>query len=214
MLQFNSKSGEPASDYDTVTAEENEDSLLLEPLTSLFECNAINMEGVLLQEFAVKKFSDYESCFNQDLYDKITEITISQSLSNVWILHRVNRITASNFYDVIHWKYGKSKTLLNKLMNYVAVPPNLASLVYGKEMKAVAKKSYTDLVKKYHDNLMVYVTILHINAKYPYLGASADSIIVCDCHGKGLLEIKCPHIYRNGLKGWQDDKDFPLDESG
>ena len=46
------------------------------------------------------------------------------------------------------------------------------------------------------------------------MGASADSIIVCDCHGKDLLEIKCPHIYRNGLKGWQDDKDFPLDESG
>ena len=61
-----SKRDKPASlsDYDTVTAEENEDNLLPEPLTSLFDCNAINMEGMLLQEFAVKKFSDYESCFN------------------------------------------------------------------------------------------------------------------------------------------------------
>ena len=130
----------PASGYDIVTAEENEDSLLPEPLTSLFDYNAINMEGVLLQEFAVKKFSDYESCFSQDLYDRLTAITISQSLSNVWRLHRVGRITASNFYDVIHCKSGKSKTLLNKLMNYVAVPPNLPSLVYGREMEAVAKK--------------------------------------------------------------------------
>ena len=39
----------PTSDYDRVTAEENEDSLLPEPLTSLFDYNAINMEGVLLQ---------------------------------------------------------------------------------------------------------------------------------------------------------------------
>ena len=27
-------------------------------------------------------------------------------------------------------------------------------------------------------------------------------------------EIKCPHKYRNGLEGWQDDKNFPLDKSG
>ena len=45
-------------------------------------------------------------------------------------------------------------------------------------------------------------------------GASPDGIIVCDCHGKGLLEIKCPHKYRNGLRSWQDDKDFPFNESG
>ena len=59
-----SERDKPASDYDIVTAEENEDSLLPEPLTSLFDYNAINMEGVLLQEFTVKEFSDYESCFS------------------------------------------------------------------------------------------------------------------------------------------------------
>ena len=46
---------------------------------SLVDCNAINVVGELLQEFLVSKFSDYESCFNQDLYDTITEITILQS---------------------------------------------------------------------------------------------------------------------------------------
>ena len=60
-------------------------------------------------------------------------------------------------------------------MNYVAVPPNLPSFAYGREMEAVAKNSYTDLVKKYHENLMLYSTDLHINAKYPHLGASPDS---------------------------------------
>ena len=60
---------------------------------------------------------------------------------------------------------------------------------------------------------MVYSTGLHINVKYPHLGASPDGIIVCDCHGKGFLEFNCPHKYRNGLEGWQD-KSFPLDESG
>ena len=83
----------------------------------------------------------------------------------MWRLHRIGRITASNFYDVIHCRSGKSKALLKKLMNYVAVPPNLPSLVYRRGMEAVAKKNYTDLVKKYHENLMVNSTGLHINAK-------------------------------------------------
>ena len=64
-------------------------------------------------------------------------------------------------------------------------------------MEAVAKKkSYTNLVKKYHENLMLYSTCFYIIAKYPHLGASPDGITVSDCHGKGLLEIKYPHKYR------------------
>ena len=83
----------------------------------------------------------------------------------MWRLHRIGRITPSNFYDVIPCKSGKSKTLLNKLINYVAAPPNLPSLIYGREMEAAAKKSYTDLAKKYHESLMVYATGLHINTE-------------------------------------------------
>ena len=56
-------------------------------------------------------------------------------------------------------------------MNYVAVPPNFPSLVYGREMEAVAKKSYTNVVKKYHENLMVYSTGFHINVKLTSFGS-------------------------------------------
>ena len=75
-LRSSKKDDKPASDYETVTAEENEDSLLPELLKSLFDCNAINMEEVLLQEFAVKKFSDYKSCFRRIC------MTESQKLQN------------------------------------------------------------------------------------------------------------------------------------
>ena len=63
-----------------------------------------------------------------------------QSLPNMLELVRVGGNTASNFY-VIHGTSGKKKNLLNKLMNYVAIPPNLPSLVYGREIKAVPKTS-------------------------------------------------------------------------
>ena len=53
-----------------------------------------------------------------------------------------------------------------------------------------------------------------MNEKYPELGESPDAIIKCDCcSGEGLLEIKCPFKYRNGLENWENDKKFPIDPS-
>ena len=57
---------------------------------------------------------------------------------------------------------------------------------------------------------MVCSTGFYSNAKYPHLGASTGGMIICDCRGKGLLEIKSPHKYRNGLKVWKDVKIFHL----
>lgn len=76
----------------------------------------------------------------QNLYDRITEMTAWQSLSNVRRL-RIGRITTSNFYDVVPCKFGKSKTLLNKLMNYVD-----EVFFMEEKWKQEPKKSYTTLV--------------------------------------------------------------------
>ena len=34
------------------------------------------------------------------------------------------------------------------------------------------------------------------------------------CHGKALLEIKCPDKIRNGLSGWDSDPVFPVSSDG
>ena len=77
-----SKRDKPASDYDTVTAQENEDGLLPEPFTSLFDYNAINMEKVLLQEFAIKN-SQIMNAVSTKIY-----LTESQNLQN----HRASQM--------------------------------------------------------------------------------------------------------------------------
>ena len=99
----------PASDYDTVTAEEKKDSLFSEPLTRLLDCKFIwhlYSRGANGRICCQKKFSNHESCFNQYLYERITEITISKSLPNMLELVRVGGNTAPNFY-VIHGTSGK-----------------------------------------------------------------------------------------------------------
>ena len=42
----------------------------------------------------------------------------------------------------------------------------------------------------------------------PYLGASPDGIINCNCCGKGVLEVKCPFCIKEGLPGDPDETDF------
>ena len=140
---------------------------------------------------------------------------ILQSLNYNWKLHRGGRITASNFHEVHHKKVDDERnqitsSLLNKLMLYTTTP-NISAITYGQENEKRAWSQYKTLSLQEHQNFVIQNTGLHINAEFPYLGASPDGLIQCDCHGRGLLEIKCPHNYRYELKNWQQDKTFRID---
>ena len=64
-----------------------------------------------------------------------------------------------------------------------------------------------------HSNLVVCETGLHVRAICPFLGASPDRIASCSCHAEKILETKCPFKYRNSICGWEQDRDFPVDEN-
>ena len=38
---------------------------------------------------------------------------------------------------------------------------------------------------------------LHVNPKWPHLGASPDGLVECACCGQGTCEIKCPFCSRD-----------------
>lgn len=50
---------------------------------------------------------------------------------------------------------------------------------------------------KSHANFTVQSSGLVINPSYPYIGASPDGVVDCQCCGQGQLEIKCPFKYRD-----------------
>ena len=41
-----------------------------------------------------------------------------------------------------------------------------------------------------HENFQIFDSGLWINKDFPYLGASPDGIVSCDCCGIGMFEIK------------------------
>ena len=132
-----------------------------------------------------------------------------------WKLHRGGRISPSNFCEVRHKKFDdegnqNTRSFFNKLIIYTTTL-NVLTITYGQENEK--RTQYKTLSLQEHQNFVMQNTGLHINAEFPYLGAAPDSLSQCDYHGKGVLEIKCPHNYRYGLKNWQQDKSIPIDES-
>jgi hypothetical protein len=47
-----------------------------------------------------------------------------------------------------------------------------------------------------HMNFHLSSCGLFTNPRFPYLGASPDGVITCDCCGTGVIEIKCPYVAR------------------
>ncbi|XP_047138381.1 uncharacterized protein LOC124814596 [Hydra vulgaris] len=131
----------------TGTADENDTNILPEPITSLFDNDANNLDKSLLEEFCLSKFNEYKNSYSQCNFNLLAEVSKTQNLSNTWKLHRAGRITASNFHEVVNKKLQNSKTLLFKIMNYV-ISPNVASVIYGREMEDKARCFYIKLLKK------------------------------------------------------------------
>lgn len=56
---------------------------------------------------------------------------------------------------------------------------------------------------------------LHINPKWPYLGASPDGVLNCSCCGDGIVEIKCPHCAKDDdIKSATQKKNFCVKQIG
>ena len=48
-------------------------------------------------------------------------------------------------------------------------------------------------------------------SEYPFIGASPDGYVTCSCHGKSLIEVKCPYRCRDkSIEAVANDKDFCL----
>ena len=56
-------------------------------------------------------------------------------------------------------------------------------------------------------------TGLHIDQSLPYLGASPDGLVACDCCGEGLIEVKCPYSIQDMDPNAINKKCFYLERS-
>ncbi len=196
------------NESETDTASETDETCIPEPLTSLFDPSTVNMNEYELLEHGKILYRQYCKSYNQQSYDNLCDITKKQALSNAWSIHRAGRITASIAHQVSRMQ--DSKSLISTIMQYKQ-PFKSKYTEHGKIMEPKAKEKFVLEQQPLHSNFEIEEVGLMVNAEIPCLGASPDGIVSCSCHGRGVLEIKCPYTYRERLDDWQQDRDFPID---
>ncbi|VDI18732.1 Hypothetical predicted protein [Mytilus galloprovincialis] len=107
---------------------------------------------------------------NKETIMYIYDVTQKQSSSLTWHEQRIGRITSSVVYSVLHTDFNNpAPSLLKTLCN-----PSSKSL---------------DHVPAIHWGFL-------ISKETPFIGASADSVASCSCHGNRVIEVKCPFSHK------------------
>ena len=130
----------------------------------------------------------------EDESQYLAKCTRLQAQSSIWFEHRKARLTASRFRAICHTSVEKPAESLVKQILQKAPLPKCAPLTWGMENEVNARNQYKKMMGNTHNSFEVQTTGLHVNPKYPHLGASPDGLTTCTCCGDGLLEIKCPYI--------------------
>ena len=143
--------------------------------------------------------------------EHLQDVTKEQAECTTWKIHRVGRITGSSFHKVVKSKDSSVDSLVKQILHYNAKDLTVPAVIWGKQMEATARQKCVQEMQKKHTTMTVKAVGLTVSADEPYLAASPDGVFSCDCCGTGLLEIKCPYKYREGLQGSESDASFCLD---
>lgn len=184
----------------------------LPSLRSLYDPKTENMK---LEEIRhhVSEVVFPEIKLSHDEVKSVEDATKGQSSSSDWYSMRAGRLTASNFKTACHTDPSSPSLTLIKNVCYPE-KSQFSSMAtnYGLDHENDAKKDYILQEGQNHTNLCVKDSGLMLNTIYPWMGASPDGIVTCDCHSPGCLEVKCPHKHQstNSILDACEDADFCL----
>ena len=160
----------------------------------------LSVDDMLLMSNSAEQFM--ENLFVNLGEDKIAiveKITRGQNTNELWFQFRKGVITASKAHEV-KTKMSKANvddksmwSLIKKISGFTFINPNIPALKYGRDMENHAAEKLLHLVKEKHCSVKMVECGLFLEASKPFIGASPDRILECDCHGKVCIEIKCPY---------------------
>lgn len=201
---------------ETDSASEGEDEFhVMEPLT-LLQIENSNLSGHQLEQKCKEVFDSIH--VTSDQVKELKFRTHEQSVCKLWFEHRRGRITGSKFHNVIVRRDSTPPdSLVSAIMGYNRYDLSCKKEVkWGVDHEDVARKAYIQKMAASHKNFTCRLSGFVVDDKKPFLGASADGIAACDCHGQRTVEIKCPykHKDRSPLEAAQIDSSFCLDQAG
>ncbi|XP_044169839.1 uncharacterized protein LOC114950648 [Acropora millepora] len=143
----------------------------------------------------------------------VEERTRGQANSRLWFRMRTGRITASRFKNACHTDPScPSHSLIMGICHPEMARFNTEATKWGCQHEQVAKEAYARYQKGKHKNFNMSDSGLFISTDHPYLGASPDGLVSCECCGAGGYEIKCPFCHKDDeISMSAQDKNFCLE---
>ena len=169
---------------------------LPEPITSFANADGMKMTSDEIKACCSEIKSTYKIT-GEEAKD-LEESTRLQSKSRLWSIHRTGRITASNFKSIIKTKLkDPSSCLVKKICYPTAYTFSSSASTWGCQHEDVAIDMFLEYFAMERTKVGYTPSRLLVKPKYPFLGASLDAWLTCSCHGRSLIEVKCPYHCRN-----------------
>jgi hypothetical protein len=128
----------------------------------------------------------------------VEEATRDQANNRLWFRFRTGRITASKMHTTLHTNPNMPAISLIKSICYPQAHKfQVASTSWGCDHEQHAIHIYTEHMENHHRNFKITPSGFFISLQAPFIGASPDSLVSCDCCGLGVVEIKCPYCHRD-----------------
>lgn len=166
------------------------------PLQSLYDPDNLDLG----YEELLSKSEQFGEDVTSKMCCRLEELTRGQSSSRKWFRYRNGRITASRFHAVLHTNLQKPSQSLLKSICYAEMNANSfrsAACEWGCSHKKDALEAYELSMKDLHTHFKVECCGFFVSQMQHYLGGTPDSVVSCDCHGQGVVEVKCPYCARD-----------------
>ena len=129
----------------------------------------------------------------------IYQNTIKQSESEEWVEQRKGRLTASKFKRI----YTRMQSIKNDptinpfrlVADILGEGPKVQTwqMKHGIATEVHAKKKYKAVMNKLQHKYLTFADPgMTVMSSHSFISASPDMEVECICHGKALVEIKCP----------------------
>ena len=187
---------ESETDTASETDDNNEVSLPV-TLTALYRPEYANLAIPKLKETGRNLYTSIVLADTKESLARVESITQDQSNNPTWHAYRAGRITASRVHDILSMRDTTCPD--NMVKSVLGYGGHFTSdhTKWGLDMEKQALAVYQDTINSYHQRLKIHPAGFTISSEMPYLGASPDGIRSCDCHPDILVEIKCPHSYKD-----------------
>ena len=84
------------------------------------------------------------------------------------------------------------------LVSNLLYQDKVTAVQWGKCNEEKALKEFYASEATKHIDFKLEKSGLFLDKNTAYVGASPDGIMYCNCHGKAVIEIKCPFSIKNG----------------